>query len=103
MYALLEIGGRQYKAVEGSLLKVDRLQHEEGDAVEFSSVVMLRTDDDVTIGRPYVDGARVKTVVESHGVDRKVTASTYRKRKDYKRNVGIRPRFSLIRVKELVS
>lgn len=102
MYAMVEIKGKQYKANEGALLRVDRVEGEQGDVLEFDSVLMVRDDDDVKLGSPYVDGASVKAVVEAHGRDRKVTVLKFKRRKNYSRKYGHRQPYSTIRVKEIV-
>ncbi|MFP4067479.1 MAG: 50S ribosomal protein L21 [Spirochaetaceae bacterium] len=104
MYAVVEIKGKQYKAQEGDLLKVDRLEGADGDRLEFDSVLMLRSDrDKVTVGAPYVNGAKVKAVVEEHGRDRKIIVYKYKRRKGYRRRQGHRRQYSLLRVKEIAS
>ncbi|MFP3959697.1 MAG: 50S ribosomal protein L21 [Spirochaetaceae bacterium] len=104
MYAVVEIKGKQYKAQEGDLLKVDRLEGADGDLLEFDSVLMLRSDGDkVTVGAPYVNGAKVKAVVEEHGRDRKIIVYKYKRRKGYRRRQGHRRQYSLLRVKEIAS
>jgi large subunit ribosomal protein L21 len=104
MYAVVEIKGKQYKAQEGDLLKVDTVEGADGDVLEFDSVLMLRADDEkVSIGNPYVKGARVKAVVEEHGRDRKVIVYKYKRRKGYRRRRGHRQQYSLVRVKEIAA
>jgi large subunit ribosomal protein L21 len=101
MYALVEIKGKQYKASEGALLKVDQFDTEAGKQVEFDSVLLVSDDKRVQVGQPYVKGAKVKAVVEEHGRDRKILVFKYKKRKNYRRKRGHRQRFSLLRVKEI--
>lgn len=101
MYALVEIGGKQYKAQEGSTLRVDRLSQNEGEVVEFDSVLMVRNDDDVKVGAPYVSGAAVRGVVEEHIRDRKVIVYKYKRRKNYARKRGHRQQYSVVRVREI--
>jgi large subunit ribosomal protein L21 len=104
MYAVVEIKGKQYKAQEGDLLKVDSVGGADGDVMEFDSVLMLRKDDDkVSFGTPYVKGATVKAVVEKHGRDRKVIVYKYKRRKGYRRRNGHRQQYSLVRVKEIAA
>ena len=104
MYAVVEIKGKQYKAQEGDLLKVDSVGGANGDVMEFDSVLMLRKDDDkVSFGAPYVKGATVKAVVEEHGRDRKVIVYKYKRRKGYRRRNGHRRQYSLVRVKEIAA
>ena len=101
MYALVEIKGKQYRAVEGSVLKVDRFESEAGKQVEFDSVLLVSDDKKVKVGQPYVKGAKVKAVVEEHGRDKKIIVFKYKKRKNYRRTRGHRQQFSLLRIKEI--
>ena len=101
MYALVEIKGKQYKATEGSLLKVDRFDSDPGRQVEFDSVLMVSDDKKVKVGQPYVKGAKVVAVVEEHGRDRKILVFKYKRRKNYRRTRGHRQHFSLLRIKEI--
>ena len=101
MYALVEIKGKQYKAAEGSILKVDRFEAEPGKEVEFDSVLMVSDDEKVQVGQPYLEGVKVKAVVEEHGKDRKILVFKYKKRKNYRRTRGHRQRFSMLRVDKI--
>ena len=101
MYALVEIKGKQYKVEKDSVLRVDHLDSEQGSAVEFPSVVLLKDDAGTKIGTPYVDGAVVKAEVEDHTRDRKVVVFKHKRRKNYRRTKGHRQHYSTIRVKEI--
>jgi large subunit ribosomal protein L21 len=102
MYALVEIQGKQYKAQEGDVLKTERVPGNEGDVVEFDSVMMLQNDGQVTFGQPYVSGAKVKAVLENEGKNKKLVVYKYKRRKRYERKQGHRQPYSLLRVKEIV-
>ena len=101
MYALVEIKGKQYKAAEGSLLKVDRFDTEAGKQVEFDSVLLVSDETKVHVGQPYVKGVKVKAVVEEHGKDKKILVFKFKKRKNYRRTRGHRQQFTLLRVQEI--
>lgn len=101
MYALVEIQGKQYKAEEGALLKVDKLSGEKGDVVEFGSILMLQDGENARIGNPYLKGAAVKGVVEEHGRDKKITVLKFKRRKNYSRKYGHRRWYSMLRVREI--
>ena len=103
MYALVEIKGRQFKAQKGALLKIDRISQEKGEAADFEQVLLLRDEKKVLVGTPYVEGATVKTTVEDHGRDDKITVIKFKKRKNYRKKQGHRQQFTLIRVDEIVS
>jgi large subunit ribosomal protein L21 len=101
MYALVEIKGKQYKAAEGSLLKVDHFDTQAGEQVEFDSVLLVSADNKVQVGQPYVKGVTVKAVVEEHGKDKKILVFKYKRRKNFRRTRGHRQQFSLLRIKEI--
>lgn len=101
MYAMIEIQGKQYKAEQNALLKVDRLTQEEGAAVDLESVLLLSSDKGVKVGTPYVKGAAVKAVVEKHVRDPKVQVLKFKRRKNYSKLTGHRQNYSLVRVKEI--
>lgn len=102
MYVLVDIKGKQYKAQQGSLLRVDRLEGTEGDELEFDRVMLVSDGDKVTVGTPYVDGARIKTKLEGHERGKKVLVMKYKRRKGYRRRRGHRQNYSLVRVEEIV-
>lgn len=99
MYAVVEIKGKQYKAVEGALLKVDKIDVAEGASVDFESVLVVSGEDKVVFGGPYVKGAKVSTVCKSHGKDSKIVVYKYKRRKGYERKQGHRQQFTMLEVK----
>ena len=103
MYALVSIKGKQYKAEKGARLKVDRLDHAKGDGVEFDSVLLTSDAGSVTVGAPFVSGAKVRTVVEDEGRDRKIVVYKYRRRKGYHKKRGHRQSFTILRVEDIIT
>ncbi|TFG64213.1 MAG: 50S ribosomal protein L21 [Spirochaetales bacterium] len=101
MYVLVEIKGKQYKAQKGAVLKVDKLESAEGEAVEFDKVMMVHGDD-VKIGSPYLAGVTVKGTVESQKKDKKVIIFKFKRRKNYRRKQGHRQTYSYVKVEDIV-
>jgi len=98
MYAIVEIKGKQYKATEGGVLKVDLIDAQPGSSVEFESVLVLKDDKKVSFGGPYVKGAKVNAVVENEAKGDKVVIYKYKRTKDYRKKTGHRQRYSVIKV-----
>lgn len=98
MYALVEINGKQYKAEEGSLLTVNRLEGEEGQSIEFDTVLMTSNDGQVKVGTPYVSGAKVTATLEDQFKGDKLYVRKYKRRKGYRRKIGHRQHLSLLKV-----
>ncbi|MDR1073742.1 MAG: 50S ribosomal protein L21 [Treponema sp.] len=101
MYALVEIKGKQYKAEKDSLIKVDLLDMEPGSALDIDSVLLI-SGDAITVGDPYVRGARVSAVVERHERDKKIIVFKYKPKKDYRRTKGHRQWYSIIKINDIV-
>jgi large subunit ribosomal protein L21 len=102
MYALVEFMGKQYKAEKGALLKVDKIDAEPGTALDIDTVLLV-SGDTVTVGSPYVQGAKVSATVESHGKDDKIIVFKYKPKKDYRRKQGHRQQFSVIKIGEIAA
>jgi len=100
MYALVEFMGKQYKAEKGALLKVDKIDAEPGTTIDIDSVLLVSAET-VTVGSPYVEGAKISVTVESHGRDGKIIVFKYKPKKDYRRKKGHRQQFSMIKVGEI--
>jgi large subunit ribosomal protein L21 len=102
MYALVEFKGRQYKAEKGALLKVDKIDAEPGSKFDIDSVLLLSRDgNDITIGTPYVAGAKVSAVVECHEKGKKIIVFKYKPKKDYRRKTGHRQQYSVIKIEDI--
>jgi large subunit ribosomal protein L21 len=100
MYALVEFKGKQYKAEKGALLKVDKIDAEPGTAVNIDTVLLV-SGDSVSVGSPYIEGAKVSATVESHGKDDKIIVFKYKPKKDYRRKQGHRQQYSIIKIGEI--
>ena len=101
MYALIEFHGKQYKAEKGALLQVDRVDAEPGAVVDIDSVLLI-SGETVTVGAPYVKGAKVQAVVESHELAKKIVVFKYKPKKDYRRKQGHRQQYSVIRIQDII-
>ena len=102
MYALFEYKGKQYKAEKGAILTVDKIDAEKGAAIEVDSVLLVSDGDKVSVGTPYVKGAKVKIVVEDSFRDKKVIVLKYKSKKDYHRVIGHRQNYTNVRVEDIV-
>ncbi|MDR2608498.1 MAG: 50S ribosomal protein L21 [Treponema sp.] len=101
MYALIDFKGKQYKAETGAVLKVDHIDAEPGSSLNIDSVLMLAGQDNPVIGSPYIAGAKVSATVESHGKDKKIIVFKYKPKKDYRRKMGHRQQYSIIKIGDI--
>jgi large subunit ribosomal protein L21 len=100
MYVLVEFMGKQYKAEKDAVLKVDKIDAETGTAIEINKVLLV-SGDSIKVGSPYVSGAKVSAVLESHGKDDKIIVFKYKPKKDYRRKKGHRQQYSVIKIREI--
>jgi len=94
-------GGKQYRVSEGDLIRVEKLEAELGSPVEFSDVLLVKTDDETYIGQPLVEGASVTGTLESQGKDDKILVFKYKKKKQYRRTRGHRQQHSEVRIEKI--
>jgi len=101
VYAVIKHSGKQYKVKEGDVLDLDRIEgSEKGQIIEVNEVLLV-DGDDVKIGTPYVDGAKVVLEVIGNFRGKKIIIFKKRRRKDSKRKRGFRRDITRVRVKEI--
>ncbi len=97
MYAVIETGGKQQRVEEGAVIYVEKLEAEAGDTVTIDRVLMLGGDS-LTIGNPYVDGAKVEAKVVKHGKQKKITVFKFKAKKKYRRKQGHRQPYTKLEI-----
>ncbi|HHS13567.1 MAG TPA: 50S ribosomal protein L21 [bacterium] len=101
MYAIVEIGGYQYKVSREDTVRVPRIESNEGDSLELDRVLLLVDKDEIMLGKPVVEEARVKATILSHGRAKKIVVFKKKRRKNYKVTKGHRQDFTLLRIDEV--
>jgi len=102
-YAIVESGGKQYKAIEGETIEVDLLPLESGNSIDLDQVLLVANDGNVAIGKPTVSGAVVKATVMEHFHGRKVLVFKYKTRVRYRRKKGHRQHYTRLQINEIVT
>lgn len=100
-YAIVESGGKQYKAVEGGTLEVDRLPVESGASVKLEQVLLLADGETVTVGKPVVKDCPVWTKVVAHFKGEKVTIFNYSPKKRIRVKTGHRQNYTRLLVQQI--
>ena len=95
MYALVEILGKQYKAVAGETLQVDLLNMEEGSSYETEKVLAVVDGDNARFGTPSVAGASIKATVGSEVKGEKIKVYKFHRRKGDRRTQGRRQQYTM--------
>ncbi len=101
MYAVIELGGRQWKVEPGTRLDVHRLAGEPGTTHTVERVLLTHDGQAMRVGRPYVEGATVLCDVVEHRLGPKVISYHYRRRENWRKTVGHRQTLSRLVVKEV--
>ena len=97
-YAIVEDGGKQYRAVEGITIDVDRFPAEEGEQIDLERVLLVADDDEVVIGTPFVAGAKVQATVVSQVKGPKVVVFKYKPKQRYRSKKGHRQQYTRIMI-----
>jgi len=96
MYAIIETGGKQYMVSPGDKLKVEKLNLNEGELVEFKPVLVRKENGEVVLQK-----GKVIAEVLRHGKQKKVIVFKFRAKKNYKRWRGHRQPYTEIIIKEI--
>ncbi|MCK7543694.1 50S ribosomal protein L21 [Marinobacter bryozoorum] len=98
MYAVIVSGGKQHRVKEGETLKLEKLEVETGGTIEFDRVLLVGNGDDIKVGAPVVDGAKVTAEVVNHGRHDKVQIIKFRRRKHHMKRQGHRQWFTEVKI-----
>jgi large subunit ribosomal protein L21 len=101
LYAIFQSGGKQYRAEEGSKVRVEKLELETGAEFTTDQVLMVRTDTTTLVGTPLVAGASITATVIEHGKGDKVIIFKKKKTKQYRRTQGHRQLFCEIQIQKI--
>jgi len=98
MYAIIKTGGKQYKVSEGVEIIIEKLDVEEGAQVTFDEVLAIVDGENVKIGQPKVDGAKVTGTVVKNGKGPKIRIFKYKHKTNYRRRMGHRQPFTKVKI-----
>lgn len=98
MFAVVTIGGHQYKVSEGDEIFVDRLAQDQGAKVSFDQVHLVDKEGKTTVGSPTIGSAKIDATVVEHAKADKVIVFKKKRRKGYKVKRGHRQQLSKIKV-----
>ena len=101
MYAIVKCGGKQLKVQQGDIVKVERLAEEAGSKVELTEVLLVAEGENVTVGTPMVEGAKVTATVLEQKRDKKVIVFKKKRRQGYKLKKGHRQYVTVLKVESV--
>ena len=101
MYAIIRTGGKQYQVAAGDKLRVEKLQGDVGDTVELSDILMVVDGEEVKIGQPVIEGAKVVAKITEQGKADKVVVFKKKRRKGYRVKRGHRQQYTALTIEEI--
>ena len=100
--AVIETGGKQYLVQAGQILKVEKLKDaKEGGIVSFDNVLLIIDGEEIKLGKPYLEGARVSAEVKKEGRAEKVVVLRYKRKTRARRKMGHRQPFTEVIIQEI--
>ena len=100
-YAIIESGGKQYRAVEGETIDVDLLHLEAGTKVKLDQVLLVANDGKYNVGTPTVSGAKVNAVVVDEIKGKKILVFKYKSDINYRIRRGHRQKYTRLEIKKI--
>ena len=102
-FAIIQTGGKQYKVSASEILKIERLNDQEGKTVEFKNVLFLNDDKTTEIGNPNIQGAKVEATILKNTKNKTILVFKKRRRKNSRKKYGHRQLISLIKITKIFS
>lgn len=101
MYAIVEVGTKQYRVEKGSTIDVEKQKSEEGKDLQLDKILLVSKDKKIQIGQPYLKDAEVSAVVVKHLRGKKVVSFKYRRRKSSHWSKGHRQELTRLKIKDI--
>ena len=101
MYAIIETGGKQYNVTEGDFVYVEKLDAEDGAAVNFDKVLAVGGEGEFKVGAPFVEGATVTGTAVKTGKAKKIIIFKYKAKKGYRRKQGHRQPYTKVQIEKI--
>ncbi|MEE8413274.1 MAG: 50S ribosomal protein L21 [Dehalococcoidales bacterium] len=99
---MVETGGKQYRVTSGQVLDVDLLNVAEGNTVELDRVLLIASDDKLTVGTPTIDGAKVLATSQGEGRNKKIIVLKYKPKTRYRKKTGHRQDYTRLVIDKII-
>ncbi len=101
MYAIVRTGGKQYQVANGDQVRVEKLEGNVGDSIDLNDVLMVVDGEEVKIGQPVLDNAKVTATIAEQGKEKKVIVFKKKRRKGYRLKKGHRQSFTALKIEQI--
>jgi len=100
-FAVVKIGGHQYKVGEGGEIEVPKIEGEKGKALNLEEVLLVADGERVEVGQPQVKGARIQAEIVEQKRGEKIRVAKYKAKTGYRRVRGFRPLITILKIKKI--
>jgi large subunit ribosomal protein L21 len=100
-YAIFAHGGKQYQAIVGKTVSLEKIEGEAGAKISFDEVLLRKNGDAVEIGTPHVKGASIKASIVKHDKEAKVIVFHFKRRKKSRVKKGHRQPLTVVRIEAI--
>jgi large subunit ribosomal protein L21 len=97
-YAIVEDGGKQYRAVIGESIEVDRYPLELGEEIDMDHVLLIADGENIKVGTPFIEGAKIEATVVAHVKGPKVVVFRYKAKERIRSKTGHRQQYTKVRI-----
>jgi large subunit ribosomal protein L21 len=101
MYAVFRTGGKQYRAAKGDVLRIEKIEADEGATVSFDEVLLIGEGSDIKVGNPTLSGSTVSGTVLRQGKSKKVPVVKFKRRQNYLRQGSHRQFFTEVEITDI--
>jgi large subunit ribosomal protein L21 len=101
MYAVIKTGAKQHKVTEGDVLSVEKLEGDKGAEIIFKEVLMVSDDQNVKVGKPFVEGAQVTGEIITQKKGPKIHVFKMTRRKGFKKKTGHRQELTSMKITKI--
>lgn len=99
-YAIFQTGGKQYQAVEGKTVAIEKLDGQAGDQVEFSDVLLRKDSNNIEVGQPFL-AQPIKASIVKQMRGKKIVVFKFKRRKKYRKKQGHRQPITVVRIESI--
>jgi len=101
MYAIVRTGGKQYQVTSGDQVRVEKLEGSVGDSIDLNDVLMVVDGEEVKVGQPVLDSAKVTATIAEQGRGKKVIIFKKKRRKGYRLRKGHRQSYTALKIEDI--
>lgn len=100
-FAVINTGGKQYKVSANDKLRIEKLSQEEGKSIEFKEVLLINNNQDMELGSPLIEGAKVEGKIVKQTKNKTVLIFKKRRRHNSRRKNGHRQKMSVVQITKI--